>query len=334
MKIFLEKKSFFTFRGIPAYEVPLLGKSVDSLMRERLSPEADAPEPDLKEDYVVLYPVYPFLERETLFCYLEEREGSYAFPGGYVKRAGKELSPKARKSSGALGRGLFSLADLAYFLEEARRQSASEHLKCGALIEEGAVVSFEAKIAPGAIVQCGARVLGACTIGEGAEIGSGSTVENAVIGDNTQIFSSMVRDCEVGKNCTVGPFAYLRAGSKIGDGCRIGDFVEIKNSVIGKGGKAAHLAYVGDAQIGEKVNIGCGAVFANYDGRKKSEIRVGNGCFIGANCNLIAPLALGDHVFLAAGTTLAQDLNENDFCIGRVRPSVKSQRGRDYFNPQ
>ncbi len=307
--------------------------TVSDCIRERLQPE-EGPPPDGSGDYVVLYPVYPFLDREEVFSYLDEREGSYRFPGGYVRRERGELSLSERKSSGALGRGLFSLSDYPYFLERAKKLSAERHLQNGALVEEGAEVSFAAKIEKGARVKCGARVLGRSRIGENAEIGSGSVIENSVIGAGTVVSASVIFDSEVGKNCSVGPFAYLRAGSRIADGVRIGDFVEIKNSTIGRGGKAAHLAYIGDATIGERVNIGCGVVFANYDGRKKSRTEVGDNCFIGSNCNLIAPLSLGNSVFLAAGTTLAQDLDSDDFCIGRARPIVKPGRGKQYYDPQ
>lgn len=332
MKVFLKKKSFFLFRGKQSFELDLLGRSVYECMRESLKPEEECAA-GAEEDFAVLYPVYPFLERKTLLSYLEEQEGSYFFAGGYVQRGG--VPPlKSRISSFALGRGLFSLSDYPYFLSVAERESAKIHLARGALVEAGARVSFLAKIEAGAIVRKGALVSGESFVGKDAEISGGSVIENSAIGAGSAIQSSVIKDSSVGENCSVGPFAYLRAGSRVGDGCRVGDFVEIKNSYLAENTKAAHLAYIGDARIGKRVNIGCGAVFANYDGRKKSQTVVGDDCFIGSNCNLIAPLKIADHAFLAAGTTLTRDLSENDFCIGRARECVKPERGKDYYLPK
>ncbi len=283
---------------------------------------------------VVLYPVYPFLTREQLFSYLDEREGSYCFPGGYVIRGRCPLSESPRKSASSLGRGLFSLADFSSMLARAAQESAAYHTKKGALIEEGAEVSFRAEVNEGAIVRKGAKIVGKCVIGKNAEIGAGSEIVESEIGADTVVKNSVVLNAKVGERCTVGPNAYLRPGSEIQDGCRIGDFVEIKNSKIGRGTKISHLAYVGDAELGSQVNVGCGVVFVNYDGKKKNKTVVGDKCFIGSNCNLIAPLTIGDGAFLAAGTTLTQNLAENDFCIGRCRESVKPDRAGQYYSPE
>jgi bifunctional N-acetylglucosamine-1-phosphate-uridyltransferase/glucosamine-1-phosphate-acetyltransferase GlmU-like protein len=130
----------------------------------------------------------------------------------------------------------------------------------------------------------------------------------------------------IGGGTTVGPGAVIR-NSVIGGGCRIGDFVEIKASVFGDGVRAAHLAYIGDAEVGADTNVGCGAVFCNYDGVSKHKTVVGSGCFIGANVNLIAPVRVEDGCFIAAGTTVTENLKAGAFCIGRARQTVK-ERGK------
>ena len=107
--------------------------------------------------------------------------------------------------------------------------------------------------------------------------------------------------------------------------------MEIKNSSLGERCKAAHLAYIGDATLGKNVNVGCGVVFANYNGKIKQRSAVGDGCFLGSNCNLIAPVTLGEGVFLAAGTTLTRDLSSSDFCIGRSRERVKEGGAEKYL---
>ena len=160
----------------------------------------------------------------------------------------------------------------------------------------------------------------------GAVIGSFSEVENARIGRNAKVLRSVVKDSEIEAGATVGPFAYVRMQSVVGEGCRIGDFVEIKRSRLGKGVKAAHLAYVGDAVVGEGTNVGCGVVFANYDGKQKHATTVGKNVFIGANTNLVAPVTVGDGAYVAAATTVTRDVTEGAFVIGRSRAEQKQKK--------
>lgn len=335
MKIYVVQKSFFTFRGKESYNLDVLGRSVVQLMCSRLSAElVNENELPGDEDKAVLYPVYPFLTAEVFARFLARNAGSFLFRGGFVSRGRSEIYALPEHGLAGFGHGLFELCDYSAVLAEGARELARYHAERGALVEEGAEVGFDVLLGKGAIVRRGARVSGNSAIGENAEIGSGSELMNAVIGAGTIVRNSVLSDCTVGENCTVGPYAYLRAGSCIADGCRIGDFVEIKNSVLGRGSKAAHLAYIGDADLGEKVNVGCGVVFANYSGRGKARSRVGDGCFIGSNCNLIAPVTLEKNVYVAAGTTLTKNLSENDFCIGRCREEVKPNRARRYYNPK
>lgn len=177
-------------------------------------------------------------------------------------------------------------------------------------VEKGATIFAPAFLSSGAHVCRGAQIMPFCHI------------SRSFVGENTVVYSSTLIGAHVGKNCTVGPYAFLREGARVGDGCRIGDFVEIKASVLGNGVKAAHLSYLGDCRIGDGTNIGCGVVFANYDGKIKRASVVGKGCFIGCNSNLVAPLVVGDGAYIAAGTTLTRDLGEDDFCIGRARERV------------
>lgn len=151
-----------------------------------------------------------------------------------------------------------------------------------------------------------------------------SYVENSRIDEGAVCAYSHIVDSRVGARTSVGPFARLR-GATVGEDCRIGDFVEIKKSIIGGGTKSAHLTYIGDAEIGKKTNVGCGTVFCNYDGKNKHRTKVGDGCFIGANVNLVAPLEIGDNSFVGAGTTVTDSIDENTFTIGRVRASTRKK---------
>ena len=115
------------------------------------------------------------------------------------------------------------------------------------------------------------------------------------------------------------------------DNAKIGNFVEIKNATVGKGTKVSHLAYVGDADLGDNCNIGCGAIFVNYDGVNKHRTTVGDGCFIGSNCNIIAPVSIDSKSYICAGTTVTENIKTDDFVIGRVRQQVKENRAHKYL---
>lgn len=175
-----------------------------------------------------------------------------------------------------------------------------------------------------------------CEVGTNAKIFC-SQIYESQIGDNTSVVNSQIENSSVGTNCEIGPFSHIRPGSKIGTSCRIGNFVEIKKSEIGAGCKISHLSYVGDATLGENVNVGCGVIFANYDGEKKHHTNVGDNVFIGSNCNLIAPLSIGCGVFIAAGSTVTKDLRDDTFCIARERETIKEGYKNLYaqkFEPQ
>lgn len=174
-------------------------------------------------------------------------------------------------------------------------------------------------------------IKGACKIEDNVEIFGCSYIVDSAIGSGSKILSSFIESSEVGENNSIGPFAHLRPGSKTGHSVRIGNFVEIKNSTIGDLSKVAHLAYVGDADVGKEVNVGCGVIFVNYDGMRKNRIRVCDKAFIGSNCNLIAPLRIAEKTYICAGTTVTQNTESEDFVIGRVRPTVKSNRAGKYL---
>ncbi len=170
-----------------------------------------------------------------------------------------------------------------------------------------------------------------CVIQDEVEICEFSSIKNTTIKKETHVVHSYIEDSEIGENCSIGPFARIRPNTKIGDNVKVGNFVEIKNSTISNGTKISHLAYVGDAEIGENCNICCGVIFANYNGRNKNKIVVGNNCFIGSNCNLIAPLTIADNTYICAGTTVTDNTNEYDFVIGRSKQVTKPMRAKNYL---
>ncbi len=155
-------------------------------------------------------------------------------------------------------------------------------------------------------------------------------IVNSTIAENSVIEFSYIEDSAVEKNVHIGPYSRLRPNSKICEGAKIGNFVEIKNSTIGKGTKASHLAYIGDADLGENCNIGCGAIFVNYNGKSKFRSKVGNNCFVGSNVNIIAPVNIANNSYICAGSTLTQNTNEYDFVIARARETIKPGYAKKY----
>lgn len=170
------------------------------------------------------------------------------------------------------------------------------------------------------------HLLGDCNIGDGCIIKAGSKLCDVVLGDETVVDNSIISQTTIGKNCKIGPFSHIRPNCILADNVKIGAFVELKNAYIGKGTKVPHLSYVGDAEIGENVNIGCGVVFANYDGKKKSKSKIGNNVFVGCNVNIVAPVNIADDTYICAGTTVTKDTEKGDFVIGRVRQENKKRK--------
>ncbi len=175
------------------------------------------------------------------------------------------------------------------------------------------------------------RIMGTTIINDNVTIFPGCFIDNTIIEKGSKINASQLDNATVGENCEIGPFARLRPKAVINDNAKIGNFVEVKNATIGKGSKVSHLAYVGDADIGENCNIGCGAIFVNYNGRTKNRTVVGDQCFIGSNCNIIAPVKIESKSYICAGTTITENVMTDDFVIGRVRQEVKQNRAHEYL---
>lgn len=171
---------------------------------------------------------------------------------------------------------------------------------------------------------------GKCTIASGTVLMPNNYIVDSLVGKNCVIDHSYIENSTVGNENIIGPFSRLRPHSKIGNGCKIGNFVEIKNSVIGDGTKASHLSYIGDSEIGKNCNIGCGAIFVNYDGKSKHKTVVGDDCFIGSNVNIVAPVMIAKGSYICAGTTLTKDTAEFDFVIGRARETIKPKGAIKY----
>lgn len=217
------------------------------------------------------------------------------------------------------------------YVEEKLRLWTLAEMRAAGVILRGSCIYADGTVT----YESGAEIFSPCVITGNSHISAGASVQpycflkDCFVGGGTTVRSTFADNARIGARCEIGPFACLRPGSVVGDGCRVGDFVEVKNSSLGDGVKAAHLAYIGDAAVGGGTNVGCGTVFANYDGREKHRTTVGRNCFLGCNVNLVAPLTLGDGVFVAAGTTVTDDAEENSFVIGRSRQQTKRKKEKD-----
>lgn len=184
-------------------------------------------------------------------------------------------------------------------------------------VEDQVTVGKGTVLLPGTILR-GKTVVGeACTIGPNVML-TDTTVEDSVTINAAQIEESIIR-----KGCEIGPYTHIRPHCDVGEGSKIGAFVQLKNCNLGKGTKMAHLTYVGDADVGERVNFGCGTVTCNYDGNAKFRTTIGNDCFVGCNTNLVAPVTLADGVYTAAGSTITRDVEADALVIARSRQEVK-----------
>lgn len=183
-------------------------------------------------------------------------------------------------------------------------------------IDRDVKIGIDTVIYPNTIIKKGS------IIGKGNVIYS-SRIENSTIGDNNKIDNCVIVDAKVSNENQIGPYVHLRPNANIKNNTRLGNFVEVKNSSIGNGTKVSHLTYVGDGDIGENTNVGCGVVFVNYDGKNKYRTKVGNNCFVGCNVNLVAPINIEDNVYIAAGSTLTEDVEKDALAIARSRQTVK-----------
>ena len=205
---------------------------------------------------------------------------------------------------------------------EARRIERNlEYLDAGVVFIDLKAVYIDegVRIGKGTVIYPCVVLEGDVEIGENCTIGQNTRIKDSIIGNGTSIQSSVILESKVGNETSVGPFAYLRPNSEIGSHCKVGDFVEIKNSRLEDGAKAAHLTYVGDSDVGKKVNLGCGVVFVNYDGSKKYRSVVEDGAFIGCNVNLVSPVHVGKDAYVAAGSTITNDVEDGALYVARSK---------------
>nr|WP_281367829.1 bifunctional UDP-N-acetylglucosamine diphosphorylase/glucosamine-1-phosphate N-acetyltransferase GlmU [Saccharibacillus deserti] len=256
----------------------------------------------------------------------ENAQGEYYITDviGILQGEGEKIAAYATQdlteSIGVNDRVVLSQAEAAM-----RERIVRGHMLGGVTVIDPAstYIGADVQIGSDTLLYPGTVIKGQTVIGEECTIGPNSEIENAEIGDGTSVSHSVIRDSKVGDHVSVGPFAHLRPGSSLAEGVKVGNFVEVKNAEIGQDSKVSHLSYVGDAKVGSRVNIGCGAITVNYDGFNKSLTEIEDDAFVGSNVNLIAPVRVGQGAYVVAGSTITKQVPAGDLAIGRARQENK-----------
>jgi bifunctional UDP-N-acetylglucosamine pyrophosphorylase/glucosamine-1-phosphate N-acetyltransferase len=292
--------------------------------------EEAAATPEIRQIREINTGVYCF--RPVIWDYLDQLQpdnpaGEYYLTDvvRLMTRNGDSVAPLLVRDSTEL-LGINTLVELAVADGILRQRKAQELMLGGVTIENPASVTIDTAVtvAPDTVIESNVQLRGATRIGEGCRIGTGSVLRNCVVEDNVRILPYVVADqAYIGANANVGPFSRLRPNARACESTHIGNFVELKNTTLGAGSKANHLAYLGDAIIGTGVNIGAGSITCNYDGSKKHPTNIGDGVFVGSNSTLVAPLTIHEGVYIAAGSVITKEVEADALAIGRSRQSEK-----------
>jgi bifunctional UDP-N-acetylglucosamine pyrophosphorylase/glucosamine-1-phosphate N-acetyltransferase len=221
--------------------------------------------------------------------------------------------------------GVNDKAQLAGLERQFQMNNAEQLLKAGVLLRDPSRIDIRGEIETGSDVEIDINAIfeGRVTLGNGVKIGPNVVIKDSKIADNATILQGTNIDgAEIGEGASVGPYARIRPGTILKENTKIGNFVETKNAVIGKGSKASHLAYIGDAVLGENVNIGAGTIFCNYDGVNKHKTTIGDNVFVGSNSVLVAPVTLADNTFVAAGSSINSDVPADSLAVARGKQRI------------
>lgn len=219
-----------------------------------------------------------------------------------------------------------TISELVAMDAQARAAKAARLMEAGVTIfrPDTTVIDPDVEIGPGTVIEPFVQLLGSTRIGAGSHIRSFTVIENCAIGDQVLIRQSCIlTESTVASGAKIGPFAHLRPGSEIGEEAHIGNFVETKKARVGKGAKANHLTYLGDAEVGEGTNIGAGVITCNYDGVNKHATRIGKNAFVGSDSTLVAPVTVEDGAYIGAASCITKDVPADALAVGRARQVTK-----------
>ena len=264
-------------------------------------------------------------DNQTLFAHIEELTNSNVQQELYLtdmveifaknnKRFASHFIQNSDEVTGINDRLALSKAE-----KYMRRLIAEKHMLRGVTLidPDSTYIDNDVIIGANSTIHPNVSLQGRTSIGEHSIIGMNTEIKDSDIGSNVSVKQSVIHDSFIGNHATVGPFAHIRPETDIKENCRIGNFVEIKKSIVGKNSKVSHLSYIGDADIGQNVNVGCGSITVNYDGKEKHKTTIKDGSFIGCNVNLVAPITIGENSMIAAGSTITKDVPEGALAIAR-----------------
>lgn len=301
--------------------------------------EAKDCSPEEKEVKEINTGIYMF-DNELLFSYLKEVKNDNAQHEYYItdlveifKSHGKKVVAVSASNEEEV-QGVNDNLELAHANKYMRNVINEKWMKEGVTLvdPDSTYIGPEVTFGHDVTVYPNTYFYGVTSIGNHTTITPGTYLVNATIGSNCIIDSSEITDSVVKDDCQIGPYAHFRMNSVIEEKNRIGNFVEFKNTHFGVDSRCAHLTYLGDSDVGSKVNIGCGVITVNYDGANKYHTTIKDGAFIGSNCNLIAPVTIGENAVVAAGSTATKDVPDTDMAIGRVRQENKEGYGKAYLD--
>ncbi|WP_100011835.1 bifunctional UDP-N-acetylglucosamine diphosphorylase/glucosamine-1-phosphate N-acetyltransferase GlmU [Lentibacillus sediminis] len=256
----------------------------------------------------------------------QNAQGEYYLPDviGILRKQGEKIAAYVTPDFDET-MGINDRVALAEANKVMKKRINEQHLRNGAAIldPDHTYIDAGVVIEPDAVIHPGTVLKGDTVIKADAEIGPNSEITNCHIGEGTVVKQSVAADSHIGDRVKIGPFAHIRPASNIGSDAKIGNFVEIKKTDLGDSSKVSHLSYIGDAQVGSNVNVGCGTITVNYDGKNKHLTTIEDDAFIGCNSNLIAPVTIGKGSYVAAGSTINKDVPEDALSIARARQSNK-----------
>ena len=301
------------------------GGEVARIVEER---DAAPAEREIKE---INSGIYAF-DLEGLFDALrsigaENAQGEYYLPDliAIYRRQRRHVATWTVSNAAEI-RGINSRSELAEVSRMVRQQKNEELMAAGVTLVDPATtyVDVDVQVGQDTVLHPGVRLEGSTKIGAACEVHSGVRLVNSTVGDRVTILDHcLIVDSTLGAGSHVGPFAHLRPDSVLGEGCKVGNFVELKKTTMGAGAKANHLSYLGDATIGEGANIGAGAITCNYDGTRKHQTTIGKGAFVGSDSTLVAPVTIGDHAYVAAGSAITADVPPGALGVARARQENK-----------
>ena len=277
------------------------------------------------------------IDQELLTAGLQEITNENAAKEFYLTDLVKIISAKGIKikpikANNDEVRGANSKKELEALETILRDMNAEDLLEQGITLADKARTDVRGDVTAGSDCELDVNVIleGKIVLGNNVSIGANNYLKNVVIGDNTRIepFSHLC-NAQVGANCNIGPYARLREGSVIEDAAKVGNFVETKKTILGKGAKANHFTYLGDAEIGDNTNIGAGTITCNYDGKNKHKTSVGEDSFIGTNSSLVAPVEIGKNAYVGAGSVITKDVPDNALAVGRGKQVIKEGYSKD-----